>query len=83
MRNGWAATMTKLSKAAPETRLITLMFPLNTSGGGPPYPLSETIYHELLDANWEAVSIEEIHPDDRRKTGPKGDEKLGIWKRRL
>ena len=65
--------------------LITLMFPLDVPpehAEGPPWPLSLEVYHELLDDAWDLVHLVDIDTTagQGRHTGPRGDEKLGIWK---
>lgn len=73
--------MTALSRPSPETRLITLMFPLNGKSGGPPFNLTEEVYHELLDEDWELVWSEEV-PEEERRRGNLGGETMAVWKRR-
>lgn len=75
--------MTALSRPERSTRLITLMYPLNGGPGGPPFSLTEDIYHELLDPHWELVWIEEVPEQERRKNAPPGGEKLAVWKRKM
>lgn len=52
-------------------------------GPGPPYPLSEGVYRELLDGDWEMVWSEEVREVRGRKVGGKGGENLAVWKRRI
>lgn len=85
--------------ANPSARLVTLMFPLyplpsspplaagedvQLPDGGPPFALTEGIYHQLLDDDWELIHLESIDRGrgEGRTKGPEGGEKLGVWKRR-
>jgi len=76
--------MTALSRAAPSTRLITLMYPLNGNPPpfGPPFSLTEDDYATHLGKDWEIVWQRDVPPEMRR-VGPPGDEKLVVWKRKL
>lgn len=73
--------MTKLAKAAPTTRLITLMYPLDGKPPpfGPPFSLSEEVYDQVLK-DWEIVWQKEVPEDIKRKDAPPGGEKLAVWK---
>lgn len=73
--------MTALARPGPSSRLITLMFPLNGKDGGPPYSLSEEIYHQLLDGKWELMWSEDV-PQEERRPGMLGGEKLAVWRLR-
>jgi hypothetical protein len=85
MRNQWAKQMTALS--SPGCRLITLMYPLPASPdappkvGGPPFELKESVYHDLLDGDWELIWIKRLEKG-ARSSGAPGGEALGVWKRR-
>lgn len=82
MRKDWARRMAELSKDAPSTRLVTLMYPLNGDPNiGPPFRLTEEEYHELLGDEWE-ITWERAIPEDEKRKGPPGDEKLAVWKRK-
>lgn len=85
LRTNWSSQLTALSVPSPSTRLVTLMFPLglDMDGPGPPYPLSEEVYHDLLDESWEMLSCEEIVTGNRRVVGGKGAEKMAVWMRKL
>lgn len=73
--------MTALAKAAPSTRLITMMYPLNGNPPpfGPPFSLSEDVYDSVLK-DWEIVWQKEVPQDKRRQNMPPGGEKLTVWK---
>jgi hypothetical protein len=76
--------MAALSRPADSTRLITLMYPLNGNPPpfGPPFRLTEDDYARLLGNDWEIVWQRAVPPEQKR-TGPPGDEKLAVWKRKL
>lgn len=61
------------------------MFPLGMPMDvpGPPYPLSEEIYHELLDGDWVVIWSEEVPKGERRTVGRRDGERLAVWKRRV
>lgn len=59
------------------------MYPLNGGPGGPPYSLTEEVYHKLLNPEWEVIWEEEIPEGERRKDAPPGGEKLAVWRRRI
>jgi len=81
-RSQWSSHLTSLSRPDSETTLITLMFPLGLpmDGHGPPHPLPEEGYHELLDARWQMVMSEEVPLEWRRRRGGKGEERLAVWR---
>jgi len=81
-RSQWSSHLTNLSRPDSETTLITLMFPLGLpmDGHGPPHPLPEEGYHELLDARWQMVMSEEVPLEWRRRRGGKGEERLAVWR---
>ncbi|KAK8844828.1 hypothetical protein IAR55_006678 [Kwoniella newhampshirensis] len=83
-RTAWSRQLVRLSKPDSPTTLITLMYPLppQSQSVGPPWPLTEEIYHELLAEDWNLVWAEDVPPDMMRTTGAKGGEKLGVWTRR-
>jgi hypothetical protein len=76
MRLSWAKQLQNLLKSG--AMLLTLMYPLSDHAGGPPFALSEQVYHDLLDPYFELISIE-IGPTIERR---QGKEKLAIWKRK-
>jgi hypothetical protein len=81
LRQTWADAMSRFAKLSPETTLITLMFPLDDKEGGPPYALSEQIYHDLLDQQWTLVHLGDI-PSEWSIKGPRTGDKIGVWKRK-
>jgi hypothetical protein len=76
--------MAALARAAPTTRLVTLMYPLNGNPlpFGPPFSLTEADYDTLLGKDWEMVWSQAV-PEEMRRKGPPGAEKLAVWKRKL
>jgi ubiquinone/menaquinone biosynthesis C-methylase UbiE len=80
-RASWAKTLSRLLKKG--AMLVTLMFPLDADkrdkNDGPPFPLSVELYHELLNDNFELVSI-----NDCQRSPPKrqGREKIAIWRKK-
>ncbi|WWD22619.1 hypothetical protein CI109_107112 [Kwoniella shandongensis] len=85
LRPAWSKQLANLSKSASSTTLITLMYPLppHSQPTGPPWPLTEEVYHELLDEQWELVWAEDVPSSMKRTVGAQGGEKLGVWKRRV
>lgn len=57
---------------------MTLMYPLDDRIGGPPYSLSEDIYHGLLDAYFVLQCVEDCPSPPKRQ----GREKIAIWLRK-
>ncbi|TPX42641.1 thiopurine S-methyltransferase [Synchytrium endobioticum] len=76
LRIPWAKRMGELLK--PGGVLITLMFPLATFDGGPPYALSVETYHELLDDAFDCIFVKDCDSFPTRQ----GQEKIGLWKRK-
>jgi SAM-dependent methyltransferase len=72
-RGNWGEQMSYLIKKGG--MLCTLMFPLDGRSGGPPYSLTEAIYHDLLDANFKLELSEECESVARRQ----GQEKIALW----
>jgi len=73
MRPKWADKMAQLIR--PGGYLLTLMFPLSQHQGGPPFALSEQVYHKLLDNSFKLLWERECISVERRK----GMEKLVLW----
>lgn len=88
LRKEWAASYAHLS--AENGLLITLQFPLDGDRKtGPPYSLSEELYHELLDGCWTKIWERAVPREESRAS--EGDdlgrwkedrERLVVWKRR-
>ena len=61
------------------------MWPLDPgpdAAPGPPFPLSLSIYHDLLDKDWELVhlmDVDRVGGKGRSEDSPPGDEKIGVW----
>ncbi|KAG0165598.1 hypothetical protein DFQ28_008533 [Apophysomyces sp. BC1034] len=76
LRPDWAARYAEIIQ--PDGVLITLMYPLIEKEGGPPYSVSEQLYHDLLSPNFDLVYIA-----DAVGHGPRvGREKISVWKRK-
>ena len=79
-RSSWKDTLARLLKKG--AMLVTLMFPLDLEKrdalDGPPFPLSITLYHELLDASFELIELRDCRSPPKRE----GREKIGIWRRK-
>ena len=97
LRSSWASTYARLAR--PGSILITLQFPLNDPDltKGPPFSLSEELYVDLLQNEWEYVwgrGVDEEQsrasngPEGRSQGGVdvnsfrKGRERIAIWKRK-
>lgn len=75
MRPSWAEKMPSLLR--PGGYLLTLMYPISDHQGGPPFAVSEELYHELLDSRFNLLWIKECKSVEARK----GREKLALWKK--
>ncbi|KAI7848866.1 S-adenosyl-L-methionine-dependent methyltransferase [Circinella umbellata] len=76
MRPAWGKRMAEIIK--PGGVLIALMYPLNDRSSQPPNTVSVSLFHELLDENFENIFLEDaIGHSDRI-----GDEKMSVWKRK-
>ncbi len=79
-RDDWARRVDEL--LADDGELWTLIFPVDPvpmNPGGPPYPMTPELVHDLLAPRFAALSLEPVvlsHPDRR------GKEWLGRWRRR-
>lgn len=84
LRKDWSEAVTRLAAKSDTTRLITIMYPLGRPKDerGPPWPLEEQTYHELLDINWRLIHVEELRDGEQRKIGAPGGEKVGVWRLR-
>ncbi|CAK9786981.1 Thiopurine S-methyltransferase [Cutaneotrichosporon oleaginosum] len=84
LRPQWGQRMTELSKASPNSRLITLQYPLqgNPPPFGPPFALDESVYRDVLGDHWEAIYDEPVPEEQKRKNRPPGNERLVVWKRK-
>ncbi|KAJ3187527.1 hypothetical protein HDU85_006822 [Gaertneriomyces sp. JEL0708] len=84
-RPQWAEKIHSLLSDGEDTGfLITYMFPISDHQGGPPYALSEEIYHSVLDFAFDCVYIKDVPPEeqtDRRRNGKFG-EKIAVWKKK-
>ena len=60
------------------------MYPLGrpTDETGPPWPLEEETYQELLGVNWKLIHVEELRDGEQRTIGAPGGEKVGVWQLR-
>jgi len=76
LRPSWAARMAVLLK--PGGTLVTLIYPIGTHEGGPPFAVSPELYEGLLLANFELLRMSECRSAPSRI----GREKLAIWKRK-
>lgn len=76
MRPQWAQSMASLLR--PGGYLLALQFPLDDRTGGPPFALSQEIYHDLLDAHFTLEWVKPCRSIEKRKDA----EKLSLWKRR-
>jgi len=75
-RQAWAEATTNY--IAPGGHLLTLMFPLVPKLGGPPFSLTEQIYHDLLDKTFDLVWVKDIRSEEKRQ----GKERLALWKKK-
>jgi hypothetical protein len=75
-RSKWAHRMGKIIR--PGGMLVTLMFPISTHEGGPPFAVSPELYRSLLGDQFEEIEISDCASFPARE----GQEKLGIWKRK-
>lgn len=78
LRQTWASTMQRLVK--PDGELVTLIFPLGTYEGGPPYAMSVDLVRGLLESvGFEAVYLEPVAPT-LSHSDRSGKEVLGRWR---
>ncbi|WRT63118.1 uncharacterized protein IL334_000021 [Kwoniella shivajii] len=81
LRQSWSAQLFKLSSS--NATLITLMYPLPpTNNDPPPWPLSTEIYHHLLDESWDLIWSRDVPPEEMRKGGAKGNQKIAVWRKK-
>ncbi|KNE64637.1 hypothetical protein AMAG_09994 [Allomyces macrogynus ATCC 38327] len=76
-RRLWATRTAELIK--PGGMLITLMGPLTTHRGGPPYSVSVELYRALLKDAFDEEEVSECESLPRCE----GLEKLGVWRRKM
>ncbi|KAF8985869.1 hypothetical protein BGZ46_000972 [Entomortierella lignicola] len=76
LRSAWGRRMAEL--IPKDGVLITLMYPIGNHTDGPPFAVSEDAYHEQLDANFDALLIDNCTSFQTRQ----GKEKIGVWKRK-
>ncbi|KAI8078934.1 S-adenosyl-L-methionine-dependent methyltransferase [Gilbertella persicaria] len=76
MRPAWGKRYGEI--IAKDGVLITLMFPLDVHEGGPPFTVSEELYHDLLDENFDLIYIKDAVGHSTRL----GREKIAVWKRK-
>jgi len=77
-RNDWASSMNRLLKSDGE--LVTLIFPVASYQGGPPFAMSEKLVRSLLEPEgFSCVSLEAVPPEKVARHGP-GKELIARWK---
>ena len=78
MREAWAHKM--FSLVARGGRLVTMIYPVGTFSGGPPFALTpETVQNLLSKAGFEPEVLEQV-PEDVSFAKRKGREWLGVWR---
>jgi len=78
MRKPWVTRMKKLLK--PGGELITLIFPIESREGGPPYAMSIDLVKNLLEPEGFVCEYLEPVPEEKSHKGRGGKEALGRWK---
>ncbi|EKX38003.1 hypothetical protein GUITHDRAFT_154789 [Guillardia theta CCMP2712] len=78
MRKSWAEKMKQLLK--PGGELVTLIFPLETREGGPPYAMSIDLVTNLLEPEGFVCDYLESVPEGKSHKGRGGKEALGRWR---
>lgn len=81
MRMKWASTWAQRLREGGE--LVTLMYPVTTKVGGPPYAVSAELYADLLGpAGFAPIEAGRKLADEECSPGRAGQEWIGRWRRK-
>ncbi|KAJ3105160.1 hypothetical protein HDU97_008442 [Phlyctochytrium planicorne] len=83
LRPSWSTKISQIT--APGGYLICMMFPLRPDDEkGPPFSLSDQIYKDLLEKDFEEIYTREFRSDERpeRDVSAIGAAKMALWRRK-
>ena len=77
IRTNWAAQMSNIIK--PKGELLTLIYPIRSTEGGPPFSVSLELYKELLIPHGFECKRLEMLPPELCHAGREGLSGIGRW----